>query len=67
MSTLQMFLEFVSSPEYRKRYATAKNTGTCIWCGEIAQEFTNALAKLEYDCSALCEKCQVELLLGGNL
>ena len=66
MSTLQMFLELVSSPEYRNRYTTAKNTGTCIWCGEAAQEFKNALAKLEYNCSALCEKCQGELF-GCNL
>jgi hypothetical protein len=65
MSTLKMFLTFVSSPEYRSRYATAKNNGTCIWCGQIVQEFTNAYAKLEYNCSALCEKCQSELF-GGN-
>ncbi len=50
--------------DYKKNYAGAKATGSCIICGGSAKKFRDAAAKLEYSISALCQICQDEYLNG---
>jgi hypothetical protein len=68
MDKLENLLETLSSDrEYEKRFAIAKVSRSCIWCGNEAQEFRDASARLEYFVSALCQKCQDEFINGGEL
>ena len=68
MDKLENLLDILSSDrEYEKRFAIAKVSRSCIWCGEEAREFRDASARLEYFISALCQKCQDEFINGGEL
>ncbi|MGD8228315.1 MAG: hypothetical protein PVI20_11080 [Desulfobacteraceae bacterium] len=60
MANFEKLLEFLSKPTYKTSYADAKANGTCIMCRKPAKEFSNASARLEYNVSALCQKCQEE-------
>ena len=62
---VQKLLDFMSSNSYEATYAIAKATKTCVMCGGAAKVFRDASAKLEYDVSALCQKCQDEFFKIG--
>ena len=64
MKKLQELLDFLSGPTYESSYAIAKATGTCLMCGNPAKVFRDMSAKIEYDVSALCQKCQDEFFKG---
>ncbi len=53
----ELFAIFTSS-KYKVRYMKAKATATCLVCGKPAARFSSNSAILEYNVSALCEKCQ---------
>lgn len=55
---LEELLDFFSKSSYEANYSRAKSTRTCAMCGERAESFKCASAKLEYEISALCQKCQ---------
>lgn len=68
MTKLDRLLDLMSPEgEYKERYKFAKGTSTCVWCGEKAQLFEDAYTRLEYTCSALCQKCQDDFLWGESL
>ena len=52
--------EIFSATTYRANYANAKARNTCIRCGKPAKAFRDASARLEYNVSALCQRCQDE-------
>ena len=54
----QDLLELLSCPDYSKKHAQAKATGTCINCEKTAKDFRNVASELEYKISALCQSCQ---------
>lgn len=60
MSRTQELLAIFSAESYDARYAQAKANHTCIRCEGRAIIFRDALARLEYEVSALCQKCQDE-------
>ena len=67
MDMLDSLLDILSSDlEYEKRFAIAKVSNSCVWCGEEAVEFRDASAKLEYFVSALCQRCQDEFIDGAS-
>ncbi len=55
---LQELFAALSDNETALRYASAKANKTCKICGRRAVTFRNALAKLEYNISAICQECQ---------
>lgn len=55
-------LELLSCSDYRKKYAQAKATGTCVNCEKPAKDFKDVSCELEYKISALCQSCQDILL-----
>ena len=57
MKTMEL-LEVLSDPTYKVSYAQAKATGTCIKCKKSAKTYRDALARLEYEVSGLCQACQ---------
>ena len=64
MAELLGLLEVLSAPSYKADYLESKATSTCIRCGRAVNEFRDASARLEYNVSALCEKCQDECYRG---
>ncbi|UCF85674.1 MAG: hypothetical protein JSV50_08595 [Desulfobacteraceae bacterium] len=50
--------EIFSATTYRANYANAKAKSICIRCGKPAKLFRDASARLEYNVSALCQRCQ---------
>jgi hypothetical protein len=68
MDKLESLLNVLSSDrEYEKRFAIAKVSNSCIWCGKEAVEFRDASARLEYFVSALCQRCQDEFIDGATI
>ena len=65
MEKLHELLECLSSNDYPVNYAIAKSKFTCIMCGQYVGTFRDAGARLEYDISALCQKCQ-DACFGGK-
>ena len=65
MEKLHELLECLSSNDYPVNYAIAKSKFTCIMCGQDVGTFRDAGARLEYDISALCQKCQ-DASFGGK-
>ena len=65
MLKVQKLLDFMSSHSYEANYAIAKAARTCVMCGSPARIFRDASAKLEYDVSALCQRCQDEYFKRG--
>ena len=63
--TLEL-LEIFSATKYRASYINAKAGKTCIRCGKPAKSFRDASARLEYNVSALCQRCQDECFSGGK-
>ena len=57
MKALEL-LKIFADPGYEASYVNAKVKGTCILCGEKADRFRDASARLEYKVSALCQCCQ---------
>lgn len=55
-------LPIFSASSYKVSYRKAKATNTCILCGGLARDFRDPLTRLEYEVSALCQKCQDEYL-----
>jgi len=51
-------IEVLSDPTYKRRYANARATGTCMRCMKPAKTYRDASAKLEYKVSGLCQDCQ---------
>ena len=58
LTPLEELFERLSDNKTALRYASAKANKTCKICGERAVLFRDALAKLEYDVSAICQRCQ---------
>jgi hypothetical protein len=58
LTPLEELFVRLSDNETASRYASAKANKTCKICGERAVWFRDALAKLEYDVSAICQRCQ---------
>jgi hypothetical protein len=54
----QELLNLFSDTNYEVYHVTAKSTRTCIMCGGKARVFRDISSRLEYDISALCQKCQ---------
>jgi hypothetical protein len=54
-------LSIFSSHQYKSNYAYSKTMSVCIKCNRPAKDFRNASAELEYQISALCQKCQDEI------
>jgi hypothetical protein len=55
---LEELFERLSDNNTTSKYASAKANKTCKICGGRAVWFRDALAKLEYDISAICQRCQ---------
>lgn len=55
---LEELLDFFTKSSYEANYAMAKSTRKCAMCGQQAESFRCASAKLEYEISALCQHCQ---------
>ena len=62
MQKTSALLKIFSRSDYRARYMYSKASRTCIICGNLAQFFRDASARLEYSISALCQECQDDLL-----
>ncbi len=58
MPRVQELIEILSSPTHNLGYNNAKAANTCIICMKPAVVFRNALARLEYECSGICQRCQ---------
>lgn len=58
MTRFDELVEIFCEDNYRTRYIAAKTSNICIRCGEPAEEFSDASARLEYRVSALCQICQ---------
>jgi ribosomal protein S14 len=54
-------IKVFSAPTYKADYATAKAENRCVRCGDAANIFRDASAKVEYMVSALCQHCQDEM------
>ena len=59
----QDLVELFSRMDYRIKYLEAKTNGTCIKCGNPAQEFRDVSGMFEYRISALCQTCRAIDLL----
>ena len=66
MEKLQQMIVAFSKPAYTANYRYAKATCTCLMCGEAARVFRDEWAKVEYEISALCQRCQDECLKGDQ-
>jgi phosphoribosyl-dephospho-CoA transferase len=64
VSRLEQLIDILLHPGYSSRYRSAKSSRTCLICAGAAREFSDEWAKLEYEVSALCQKCQEEYLRG---
>jgi len=64
MSRLEQLIDILSHRGYNSRYRSAKSSRTCLICASAAREFSDQWAKLEYEVSALCQRCQDEYLRG---
>lgn len=65
MTKVQRLLDIFSQPEYSIRYRSAKSTHTCLICNNPARVFRDEWAKLQYEVSALCQRCQDKYLEGS--
>jgi|GEM_PF-1348655 len=61
MMLVDKLMALYSDIHYSVFYTRAKVTKTCILCRGSADSFKNTEGKLEYQISALCEKCQDEV------
>ena len=66
MAKILELLEILSATKYSAKYVNAKAGKTCIRCGKPAKSFRDPSARLEYNVSALCQKCQDECFIGGK-
>jgi len=62
MSILEQLIDILSHPGYNSRYRSSKSSRTCLICASPARQFSDEWAKLEYEVSALCQRCQEEYL-----
>ena len=58
LTPLEELFEKLSDSRTASRYGSVKANKTCKICGGRAVLFRDALAKLEYDVSAICQRCQ---------
>ena len=58
MSRLEQLIDILLNPGYNSLYRSAKSSHTCLICASPAREFSDEWAKLEYEVSALCQRCQ---------
>lgn len=65
MEKIETLLDLFAAPTYEASFVIAKASGTCIMCGGRARAFQDAWARLEYDLSALCQRCQDKYFTGG--
>jgi hypothetical protein len=60
MNALEKTIRIMADPEIHLRRSQAKMTGTCKICGNPAERFRDAVARFEYEISAICQDCQDE-------
>lgn len=58
MTNLQKLIDFLTRHDYHAKFTIAKNTKTCVMCGQPADTFSTKLSAFEYQVSSLCEACQ---------
>ena len=51
-------IEILSDQAVEQRVIAAKRSKTCKICGGLSTTFKSGFTKIEYEISAICEKCQ---------
>jgi hypothetical protein len=58
MNRINELIELLRRESVRSGRQGARRAGRCKLCGEPATEFRRAVSRIEYDISAICQKCQ---------
>lgn len=61
MTDLEKLSVLFLDVKYREKLTLAKATRTCVRCKRSVYTFRDLSAKVEYEVSALCQRCQEEL------